>query len=646
MGNIVSFPTPYPDEDYRSIVHRYHLRSPYNSYIQSRKELFGKILKNTMFPVNLSRLVDQLGVQSEFCLQLLQNHTFYPLFRPFLSVELNSEYISKMMCSSKESSKPALLDKNGSRGLISEHLWYCPHCLEYDYHTFGESYVHRIHQLSFLNVCPVHRVQLLNRCLTCRKPFSNDVASIMLIEPRCYCGNRIESFGEPVQIDSFILNLLVDLQYLMSNEFVTSDTVHQRLITLTGCRGYIHFRGDFIYKKKLLTDFVEFYGEDKLSCLGVTLNEILGEKFMVKFLEEDYLRTNIVLYVLLMRFLAGSAESFFNNNESYAVALPFGHGPWACVNPICPYHNKKIITRCRRKAHEWVTGIFTCSECGMIYTRKGLPKEEDESLFSIDTQGFLFINTALQYYQNGYLIQEIAELLHSNKTTVSKYLRPFRVDVRAGTKSIDLETARKAIELGFHEAAATSTPKIETCKETIIEAIEVLGKDATRPEIRKYNIHRYDWVMKNEPSWMEEMLPPKKKLPKILNQDTLDNELYSLVADAVQKVWKAPPDYRITKEEIYRRLPGYVKSRVLKFSDMLPKTIQLIEESLESQDQFLVRKFPKMINWFMESRYHRCTLKLLQSKFTALKYCSEEVKEWMSEQIKGITKNTRTINGD
>lgn len=646
MGKIVSFPTPYPDEDYRSIVHRYHLRSPYTSHIQSRKELFGKNLKNTMFPVNLSRLVDQLGVENEFCFQLLQNHTFYPLFRPFLSVELNSEYICRMMGSSMESSKPALLDKNGSKGLISEHVWYCPHCLEYDYQTFGESYVHRIHQLSFLNVCPTHRVQLLNRCLTCSEPFANDLTSIMLIGPRCYCGVRVLSYGEPVQVESFSLNLLIDLQYLLSNEFITSDTVHRRLITLTGCRGYIHFRGDFIYKKKLLTDFIEFYGEGNLLCLGFTVNELLGEKFMVKFLEEDYLRKNIVLYVLLMRFLAGSAESFFNNSESYAIALPFGHGPWACVNPICLYHNKKIITKCRRKVHEWVTGIFTCPECGMIFTRKGLPKEEDESLFSVDTQGFLFMNTALQYYQNGYLIQEIAELLQSNKTTVSKYLRPFRTDVRAGTKAIDLETARKAIEFGFHEAAATSTSKIETCKETIMEAIEALGNDATRPEIRKYNIRRYDWVMKNEPSWMEGILPPKKKLPKILNQDTLDDELYSFVVDAVQKVWISPPDYRVTKQEIYRHLPSYVRSRVKRFTEKIPKTIELIEESVESQDQFLVRKFPKIIEWFMESRYHRCSLKLLQSRFTALKGCSDEVQEWMSEQIKGITKITNTIYGD
>lgn len=41
MGNIVAFPSTYPDEDFRSIVHRYYLRSPL-TFTMSNIELFGE----------------------------------------------------------------------------------------------------------------------------------------------------------------------------------------------------------------------------------------------------------------------------------------------------------------------------------------------------------------------------------------------------------------------------------------------------------------------------------------------------------------------------------------------------------------------------------------------------------------------------
>ncbi|MED1948708.1 MULTISPECIES: TnsD family Tn7-like transposition protein [Brevibacillus] len=626
MRKIVSFPTPYPDEDFKSLAYRHFLHSPYDSYLHSRQELFGRNHQGMVtYPKSLMRLCDHLGVSIDFIQDIIELHTFYPLYRPFLNEEQVSICLEAMI---HESNNNPLVHKRFQK-VVSIEGKYCPTCLQNDFQMYGVSYLHRTHQLKFLTFCHIHGDSLITQCSVCDIPLMNKTGTAMLITP--FCENGHEIISTKGMVDSFVRSLLEDVIGLMKRKEVSLDLIYQKLLVEAGYRGYIHYKGDFIYKSNMLQDFVEFYGEETLRNLD--LGQFTNGKFLVEMFQRENLHKHVLFNILLMRFFGGSIDGFFAQNNSYSVPLPFGVGPWRCLNFICPYYYKPIIKKCLRKAHEWVTGVFTCPHCEMIYTRRGLPKEENESQYSIETMGTLFISTAVKYYQEGYRIQKIAELMHSNKTTIGKYLRPFRKEISRRSKKIDIEAALKVIELGYTQAAATSFPKSDVYKQTVLEAIEKLGRDVTRPVIRKYNNHRYDWLMCNEREWMESVLPPRKRMEKELNLKTLDDDLSKLVEIAVYQCRENPPDRRISKATILRALPKTIMGRYYTFRRLLPKTTQLLQDGTESKDQYAVRNFPNVLQWFESSRYKTLSLQLIQTRFQMYKNLEQETFSHIQEKI-------------
>jgi hypothetical protein len=493
---VFTLPPFRPDEDFRSIFYRYHIRTPNHSYIKSREEIFNqKIAKPILYPRNLLKLQSELGLPEQFTTTIIQNHTFYPLFRPFMSLHEHYTNLESMLGGT---GNQMLLFKSSQtwHPLLKTNVHFCPACLEEDINQYGECFVHRVHQLYRVKYCPTHGDLLLSHCQDCGIPLGNETRSHYLINPECPNGHAIVRRIALENGCEIISNYIADLYSLMDVHDLTLDELHNRFISHIGHRGYIHFKGQHIFKKDLLTALIQHYGVDYLNNLEVDADKITSEKVMVFFLQKQHMRRNILIYLLLMRYLSGSVASFLSHSPpEYSLTLPFGNGPWKCVNNICPNYQKRVISNCFRKSHEWITGIFTCPHCGLIYTRKGYPKEENEEQYSIDTRGELFQSEALRYYNEGFNIEEISQKLLSNKTSVSKYLRPYRSSIRSNARQFNKETVKLEMGIGPKQASAILRPKEEYCKETICEAIQIVGFQASRKQIRKYNIHRYDWLM-------------------------------------------------------------------------------------------------------------------------------------------------------
>jgi predicted transcriptional regulator len=648
MVSVVSFPATYPDEDYRSIMFRYYLRSPHISYLKNRKELIGKATpKMILYPENLMCLIDDLGVSSNFINELIENHTYYSIIRPFITEKTKEECLNTFLYSMSTQTQSWKILLGVGKQFISEHVRYCPSCLHDDIEVYGESYLHREHQYAFLTVCPIHEVSLISYCPICNEPLVSNNASRMLFEPKCINGHIIYYDYSNMRLEPLQRDLLSDLKTLMTIKEISLNQIFQRLVTSLGSRGYIHFKGNYIYKKRLLTELIGYYGEENLKRIGIDVKDLTNESVISQMLKKENLRKHILFYIIMMRFLAGSVSNFLKLDEYYFNPLPFGPGPWLCINPICPQYNERVITQCKRKVHEWVTGIFSCPHCGMVFTRKGLPYEEDENQLSIETMGSLFINLATIYYEKGYDLTTIGSMLHSNRTTVRKYLKPYRTMLHQNNKNIEseVEQAMNEIIMGQNEVASAtmSSSKLEICKITVQNAIQSIGKGATRPQIRRYNIHRYDWVMKHDREWMERHLPPRRKHPSSINLSTMDEELFGLVNNAVIKIWDNPPKQKVSKTQIFKELPSYVKARCYNYPQYLPKTMELIEESLETNNHYLVRRFPEVLQWFYESRYGNLSLRLIQNRFKGYKECSPEVIQFIEKQIYLINSKNRKL---
>ncbi|WP_342511819.1 TnsD family Tn7-like transposition protein [Sporosarcina sp. FSL K6-1522] len=637
MGSIISFPSMYPDEDFRSILFRYQLRSPHVSYLKIRKELLGKAFTQMIiFPENLMSITTQLGVSKDFILNVIDNHSFYPFFRPFVNRDLHNDFTHKFYFS-EPSRGLSSITKDLEKQFLAEEIRYCSSCLLNDYEVYGEVYLHRTHQFSFLTVCPVHEIPLIHSCSICNVPFVSDNANLMLIEPKCPNGHDIIEDNKSEWLDTFKYEFLDDIQTLMEAKNLSLNYIFQKLMVNLGNRGYIHFKGGTIYKKNLIADVIDFYGREVLGELGLNINELLRANAITNLFVPDQMRKQIVFYILLMRFFSGSVTNFLKQDESYFFPLPFGLGPWVCNNRICPFFNQKVINKCKRKVHEWITGYFTCEHCGMTYYRKGFPSVEDESRYSIETMGSLFTHKAIIYFESGININQIAELLQNNRRIVRKYLKPYRMELQRHLMTMEQKNAHDEIlQVKLEVAATTQKTKLELCKETVLEAIRILGEGASRPQIRRYNIHRYDWIMKHDRVWMECHLPARRKMSRMLNLETLDDEMYQLVSAVVPKIWENLPQKKITKKEILKELPSYVEGRLRQYSDYLPKTIQLMENSLETDDHYLVRNFPHVVDWFNKSRYKKLSLKLIQNNFKSYKKCSLSVIQWVEGQIDQI----------
>ncbi|MEK3880143.1 TnsD family Tn7-like transposition protein [Paenibacillus sp. FSL M7-0420] len=626
MGDLVAFPLTYPDEDFRSIVFHSHLRSPL-FFSKTRYKLLGEfgMKKTVLFPLNLSRIENEFELTPAFAQRIIEHHTFYPFLRPFTSSENQSKFWEVMYSSNYDIKSRSLLLRV-TRLLIHSTPKYCPHCINNDFDKYGIVYLHRIHQCSFLHHCLEHNSQLIDVCPVCEIPLTNEDCSQMLIEPTCPNGHGIhvnEKYSPQVLNEN--KQLINDIDNLMKQKDANLDTTFIKIICSAGAKGYIRFQGGRLYKKKLLLDFSNFYGIEYLKLIGLDVNQLISSRQMVKLFEKNYLKDNFILYLLIMRFFGGEVGEWFSKDEEYSIPIPFGNGPWLCVNKICPQYNRRVIFKLLRKAQRWVTGQFTCPYCGIIYTRRGLPHIEDERTYNIDTMGHLFIEQAINYYENGMTIDEIATKVASNRVTIRKYLLPHRGLKRVRDYPGGIEPAN-VIEMGYRQAAAANW----NYRDDFLEVKEMLGPNASRHNFRKCIPSQYEWLLKNDREWIEEHLPSRKAIPQPINTKKLDDELFHIMEVAIETVKKNPPAGQISNITFFKGLPRKLKARYYEFQNDLPRTTKLLEANVESIDQYAIRILPYALDKIRnsDSKYRNLSIKRLQRISTAYKKCSLQVLEW------------------
>lgn len=151
MIRLLTFPEPLPDEDFRSLVFRYHIRSGNSEIMQSKHDLFGvHSYKHTFFPKHLQVLLNRLPVGHSFTLeQILYDYTWYGLYRAFFTEERHNVMLNAIMDSSADHRNPKGQPATTSNTIISGEIKYCTLCAISDYKQYGEIYLHQRHQISF-----------------------------------------------------------------------------------------------------------------------------------------------------------------------------------------------------------------------------------------------------------------------------------------------------------------------------------------------------------------------------------------------------------------------------------------------------------------------------------------------------------------
>jgi hypothetical protein len=324
MGEIMAFfPEPYEDEDFRSVIYRYHIRSGNKKFKESKLDLFNvSSHKNIYFPCNYDYFESKISHKTHFKLEkLLNENTFFPLFKPFITLKRYNLLLSSIR-QDKGNKKLNLGNLFGMKQgrIISGNIRYCPMCISEDFKKYGEVYVHRIHQFGFIDHCYTHRTQLISQCPKCKEELSASNQTRLISSPNCLSGHRI--FDNEIDVNEmnkdskFKLELLNHFYMLLN--FETSISRESFLIQIAkslGEAGYVDNNGKF-KRIKLLEDLLQKFSIDDMTKVGLSKEYISSKDVFLHLLSREII-PDIRLYIILMMFLGIDIEGIIEKESSH-----------------------------------------------------------------------------------------------------------------------------------------------------------------------------------------------------------------------------------------------------------------------------------------------------------------------------------------
>jgi hypothetical protein len=618
------FPLILPDEDLRSIIFRYHIHSGNKDFSITNNELFERrSTTNPLFPYNLNRFYSLLSYKEY---DFLRHNTLFPFIKPFIPKDRLEYILNEIMCKGKKGAVGGSLVNNY---IFSNVPRYCPSCLVDNEHRYGTVFLHRYHQFSFLNVCPDHNVKLLSYCKECHEPLGNFDCSKLLTTDRCSKGHRLTSESRGL-LDLNREKILFDeVMSLVNQSFEpTRETILLKLKIFLAEKGYTTYSGKFD-RSTLIKDF-------KYYLIHTGYNEYLPLSAVNQSNKGHFLFNssihNVLLYILLMKFLSGSVKNFIEDKSSYVLPIPFGTGPWQCNNKICPNFNLKVISYCRRvdKNGKFFSGYFCCPHCGFTYEKqwKWKKNEVENKRYKIIAVGHLWVSKYFDYKSLGFTDSQIAKKLLSYPAMVQRLLN----------RTQEMQSYNEKIKDSESYGSNQSAAKIEASTEKDRKRLEKILSDhkdqgLTRNQIRELNVELYRKLMRIDREWMENSLPPSRKSIPRINSFEQDKYYSELIRTTASEIYLDPPIGPIKKFTILSKLPGIITYNLYNKPDSFPNTIAVLNDNIETNEAYLVRHFPLVIQSMINTGYKKITFEKVKTFRSTYRNCSPELNSYFLQYL-------------
>lgn len=630
METLAFFPTPYPNEDFRSVVYRYHHYISNSVFTETTLQLFGiKLLKIRHLPRNISFLQSVLH-ESLNISELLHRTTLLKIFLTFTNKEQGQEITNDVIHGSEaKSSLAGVLSGSSEAGVINKEFRYCSGCLNDDYLRYGECYVHKYHQMYYLDICYKHHKKLMVKCPTCDVLLARPNGDKFLSSPQCINGHDLTDIvpKNMNKCDQLKQGFISDIVFLSKEiNHVDADEVSEKIIIALGSKGYIGST-PVIYKSRLLRDIFSYFTEPVLKEVGLRIDELLKRRTMKRMLKPQYMNNHILLYVLIMRYLAGTVEKFFRTDFVYATELPFGFGPWKCPSAICA--NKKLTVNKMGIERSFYIGEFRCNECGNIYFRKKAIDAEDEPTLALKDIGIRQIEHIQKLYSLGWKKKNIAEQLGISLNMVSKYI--VLDQINRGSKNYIF----KEIQQGFIEAGASlEDARRYRYRDVLLSALRE-GNVSTRVELRALKRLQYNWLSKNDKKWFEENMPAARKGgSEELNFSLIDLDLSEKISSISERLYREDLSKQIKPYTILVQLSKEDFGRYQLKKNKLPLSRQRLEECSEKKGDYLLRILPRVVEYLRQNtRYRNITFESIRSVRRVFKGCSESDRNRIEEAL-------------
>ncbi len=246
------FPEIYPDELIYSWFARYYQRSGYSAYLDAIRDLYDReIIRPDVELINALSEDAKTVLEGMLPLEsMILSHTMFPYYARFLPVERRRRAYEGM-----KSMAPNLHDllaiPNHSKKVVRM-IRYCPICAVEDREWFGETYIHRSHQMMYVDICYRHRCYLEETVI----PISGKATPRLYVLETVIGEKEPRIAKDPLEIklagyvtDTFQADLIID------NPVNVGDFLHSRMAGTA----YRSIRGQQRNMQLLYADYCEFY---------------------------------------------------------------------------------------------------------------------------------------------------------------------------------------------------------------------------------------------------------------------------------------------------------------------------------------------------------------------------------------------------
>ena len=573
------FPAPYPDEILYSVLCRYHIRNGSPAPMRTNLELWGKKYGKGLFlPDDIESIAGKLrsgaGLSAE---SFILENTIYPFLKPFTPQGQGSALLTAMKHG--EANINNIVGFSKIWAFTLPYLRYCPECVRDDTRVYGEAYWHRLHQLPCTHVCPRHRCQIGNSRITTNMLIREFHPASLVIKPPTV------ELAFPSDIAEKLEKLADDAQWLLNNGgnlgyYENTSEIYDALLLASKYRD----RNGRTYHKQMGAAIIDYYGEEFLSLFNAFKS---GTGVWLKILfQHDKMSNNPIHHLLLIRFLAGSAEGFFTGayNKPDMSFHPFGVEPWPCRNPSCEFYLQDVIAKIDVKVvHGTPRGIFACPYCGFTYRRKKNVPQEKRRAGQIDIvdYGPLWQNRLKERLLAGMSISGAAREMHCDVR------KAYELGIKLGILPEGQGPKRAPYIPKGKRAVLPMDEKQRYYRQRWISLLSQYP-GASRHELLVADSQCYSWLRVHDRDWFEANSPASKKAaPTWTDQDEdFLGRIKPVIAD-MERTDNRP--VRVTVSSVVKKA-GISKLGEKAATGMLPKTNAFLMEHLETPEHWRKRK--------------------------------------------------------
>lgn len=422
------FAESYPEELLFSLLSRYQLKLSSEIALTAAIDL----------QAQLEKLLSRLPSGHRYSVNhVINSHTLFPFYSPFTPAPRLSRLLKDIDLSGmvRRRSRLSVHTPKGK----PRTLRYCPECAREDRRLFGETYWHRLPQVPGVEVCPVHETHFLDTDIQSEAWVSGS----MLVTAEKVIG--ADSPSERARDPHFSQRLQIaqDAAWLLENPIpgYGPGELKNRYLELCFRRGSCTYSG--VLSSAFLQELRDCYTEEFLQQLGCAFRD--QNAWPSRVVHETGGAPPTLCHLLLLQFLGVRPKEFF---ELPAVRLPFGPGPWPCLNSASEHLGQKLITTVElstttRRNKRVPQGTFRCA-CGFAYSRVG-PDQSDLDRYHIDDYvsfGEPWDNRVRNLFDAGEPLTSIAASLDISKRTLVRQLVRLGLRTQPATTSEQSRSAR------------------------------------------------------------------------------------------------------------------------------------------------------------------------------------------------------------